>query len=76
MHRSANPPPRRYVRPVLAVLLLLAHGGVVYRASPWIRPAGMITVGALLLFGLAHLGALRSFHALLRRRRSTRAAPT
>jgi hypothetical protein len=72
MHRSLGRPRWRHVLPVLALLLLVGHGAVLYQVSS--RSAGIVMSGALALLVLKHLGVLGSLYAVIRGRRRPDAA--
>jgi hypothetical protein len=59
------------VLPVLAILVLVGHGALLYQSASRVRPAGILVSSALILLVLKHLGVFGSVYALLRRRRST-----
>ena len=71
MHRSLRRPRWRHVVPVLAILLLIGHGAVLYQASSRVRYAGIVMSGALAVLVLKHLGVFGSLYAWIRGRRPT-----
>ena len=71
-----NRPPHRLARrrvwmlPVLVIVLLAAHGVILYYVSSHAMVSAAVLSGAIILLAIKHMGLVGPLYALFRRRRS------
>jgi hypothetical protein len=61
---------RRWILPVLLVVLLAVHGVMLYYGFSHVIPSAAVLSGAIILLVIKHLGLLGPVNAWVRRRRS------
>ena len=59
-----------WILPVLAIVLVLGHGVILYYVSSHVAMSATVVAGVVVLLVIKHLGLLVPLSALFRRRRS------